>query len=114
MDRSVGNLPAKPRQDPYSRPVSSRTFAILLLMFAPVGCRRGDGTLGDGTISGTPARVSRFATRPVIDGRLDEAVWRAATVLGPFVDTKNGGGGLGRHPVGATARLWLGGGHPLP
>src|ERR1017187_7108293 len=98
MDRSVGNLPAKPRQDPYSRPVSSRTFAILLLMFAPVGCRRGDGTLGDGTISGTPARVSRFATRPVIDGRLDEAVWRGGAGGGAVVGTKEGGGGFAGPP----------------
>jgi len=85
--------------------VHSRTYAILLLLLAFVGCRRGDGIQGDATISGIPARVSRFATRPVIDGRLDEAVWRTAAVLGPFVDTNDGRRVSASHPVAATARI---------
>jgi hypothetical protein len=85
--------------------VRSITFVILLFLLAPLGCRRGDGTQGDATVRGTPARVSRFATRPVIDGRLDEAVWRTATVLGPFVDTNDGRRVSASHPVAATARI---------
>ena len=105
MDWSVENHPAKHHQGPYSRPVHSRTCAILLFPLALLGCRRGDGIQGGATVRGTPARVSRFATRPVIDGRLDEAVWRTATVLGPFVDTNNGRGVSASHPVAATARI---------
>jgi hypothetical protein len=85
--------------------VCRRTCAILLLSIELAGCRRSDGTLGDATISGTPARVSRFASRPVVDGRLDEAVWRTAAVLGPFVDTNDGRRVSARHPVAATARI---------
>lgn len=50
--------------------------------------------------------MKRAAAPPVIDGRLDDAAWGSATVLGPFVDA-----GEGRfqpdHPVAATAKvLW--------
>jgi hypothetical protein len=85
--------------------VRSPTLAVLLFLSALAGCHRGDGVEGEATIRGTPARVPRFATRPVIDGRLDEAVWRTATVLGPFVDTSDGRRMSASHPVAATARI---------
>src|SRR6476646_4846123 len=37
-----------------------------------------------------PARVSRFETAPVIDGQLNDAVWRSATVFGDFLQTQPG------------------------
>lgn len=49
------------------------------------------GTKGDATITGEPAKITRFATPPTLDGRLDDAVWAQAAVLGPFVDTGAGG-----------------------
>jgi hypothetical protein len=49
---------------------------------------------GDSTVSGDPAKVSRFATPPVIDGKLDDAVWASAVTLGPFVDAGEGGDDL--------------------
>lgn len=47
----------------------------------------------------------RFASAPVIDGKLDDAPWKAATVLGPFVDTGSGRSVSADHPVAATARI---------
>jgi hypothetical protein len=79
--------------------------AVLILLLALAGCRRAGGIAGEGTITGSPAPVRRFANRPVIDGRLDEAAWRTATVLGPFVDTGNGRSVSASHPVAATARI---------
>ncbi len=81
------------------------TQAALLLVAALAGCRSGDGILGESTITGAPARVPRFAQRPVIDGFLDEADWQTATVLGPFVDTNSGRRQSASHPVAATARI---------
>lgn len=49
------------------------------------------GTNGDSTVAGNPAPVKRFATAPTLDGKLDEAVWATATVLGPLVDPGEGG-----------------------
>jgi Carbohydrate family 9 binding domain-like len=89
----------------YSRPVRSTKLAVLLLLATQAACRRGGGIAGDATITGTPARVPHFAARPTIDGKLDEAVWQTATVLGPFVDTGDGHGVSSNHPVAATARI---------
>ncbi len=83
----------------------STTSTVLLLLLALAGCRRGEGVEGEATINGTPAHVPRFATRPTVDGKLDEAVWRTATVLGPFVDTNDGRHVSASHPVAATARI---------
>lgn len=82
----------------YLPDVRFTAFAIALCCAA---CARGNG---EPTVNGEPARVSRFASRPIIDGKLDEAVWRSATVLGPFVDTFNGKSPRS-HPVAATARI---------
>ena len=83
----------------------STSSAILLLTLALTACRRGEGLAGEATIKGAPAPVSRFAARPTIDGKLDEPMWRSATVLGPFVDTGDGDVVSSHHPVAATARV---------
>jgi hypothetical protein len=85
--------------------VRSTTFAVFLSFAVAAGCRRGGGFSGESTISGQPARVPHFTTRPVIDGKLDEPVWQTATVLGPFVDTASGRDVSASHPVDATARI---------
>jgi len=38
----------------------------------------------------SPITVTRFATKPVIDGKLDEDVWQRAAVLKNFVETQPG------------------------
>lgn len=82
------------------------TISVVLLLVAVAGCRqRNQGIAGEGTIDGTPARVPRFSRRPTIDGKLDEAVWQKATMLGPFVDTRDGRAVGASHPVAATARI---------
>jgi hypothetical protein len=78
---------------------------LSLVLVLAAGCRRGGGTAGEGTIAGAPAPIVRFASPPVIDGKLDEAVWQTATVLGPFVDTGDGHAVRASHPVDATARI---------
>jgi hypothetical protein len=80
-------------------------FAVFAAFAALAGCRHREGVAGQSTISGPPARVARFAQRPVVDGRLDEAVWQTATVLGSFVDTNDGREVSAGHPVAATARI---------
>jgi hypothetical protein len=37
-----------------------------------------------------PARIARFATAPTIDGKLDDAIWRQATVLKDFYQIQPG------------------------
>lgn len=38
----------------------------------------------------SPVRVPRFSTQPVIDGRLDEVMWRSAALFGDFIQTQPG------------------------
>jgi hypothetical protein len=38
----------------------------------------------------SPVRIPRFETAPVIDGQLNDAVWRSAAVFGDFVQTQPG------------------------
>src|SRR5215212_9424316 len=35
-----------------------------------------------------PVRIPRLETPPVIDGRLDDAVWRTAAIFGDFLQTQ--------------------------
>jgi hypothetical protein len=44
----------------------------------PSWVRIEQGTPGDSTVTGEPARVPRAASAPIIDGRLDDAVWSGA------------------------------------
>jgi hypothetical protein len=81
------------------------TRVLLLALLTLSACRRGEGLEGEATIKGQPARVSRFASRPTIDGKLDEPLWQNASVLGPFVDTGDGARVSSRHPVAASARI---------
>jgi hypothetical protein len=76
-------------------------LSVFVSLLCCAACARGNG---EPTIDGTPARVARFASRPVIDGKLDEPVWRSAAVLGPFVDTFNGKAPRS-HAVAANARI---------
>ncbi len=85
--------------------MASKQLAVLVVLAFLAGCRRGTGVAGEGTANGQPARVPRFASRPVIDGKLDEPVWKTATLLGPFVDTGSGRSVSASHPVAATARI---------
>jgi len=84
---------------------------ILFLFLA--GCRAADpawavlpagAVAGEPTIAGEPAHVPRIAA-PVIDGRLDDAGWANAVVLGPLVDPFGGATPAASHPVYAWARL---------
>jgi hypothetical protein len=86
--------------------MNAARITTLLLLAILAGCRqqRG-GVAGEATLDGPPARVPRFDQRPTIDGKLDEAVWRSATLLGPFVDTGDGRAVGASHPVAATARI---------
>jgi hypothetical protein len=38
----------------------------------------------------SPVRIPRFETAPVIDGQLNDAIWRSAAVFGDFVQTQPG------------------------
>jgi hypothetical protein len=94
--------------------------AVVLLM--STGCRRSEPAwakaanahAGDPTIAGEPVGVPRLASAPVLDGKLDDAAWAGAAVLGPLVDPTRGTA-LPASPVNAFARigytddgLWLG------
>jgi hypothetical protein len=90
----------------YSGGMNAASITTLLLLATLASCRqqRG-GVAGEATIDGPPARVPHFGQRPTIDGKLDEAVWRGTTLLGPFVDTGDGRAVGASHPVAATARI---------
>jgi hypothetical protein len=62
-----------------------------------------DGAPAEATISGEPVKVPRIPA-PVIDGRLDDAGWAKAAVLGPLVDPRDGRAAA-KSPVAALARL---------
>jgi hypothetical protein len=96
--------------------------AALLLLLLPAGCHRPDPSwavapaehAGEPTIAGEPLAVPRLASAPVLDGKLDDAAWAGAAILGPLVDS-NSGGPVPSSPVAAWARLgftdealWLG------
>jgi hypothetical protein len=79
----------------------------------PAGAHSGDATVG-----GAPVTIPKAATAPspqiVADGRLDDAAWQNAAVLGPLADCGDGRA-VSRSPVAAFARmtwdargLWLG------
>jgi Carbohydrate family 9 binding domain-like len=69
---------------------------------------------GEPTIAGEPLAVPRLTGAPVVDGKLDDAAWAGAAVLGPLVDPM-GGAPVPKSPVASFARvgftdeaLWLG------
>lgn len=62
------------------------------------------GTSGDSTVTGEPLHVGRFAQAPVLDGKLDDAVWANAATTSAFVDPASGSD-VGNHEVAAFAKL---------
>lgn len=46
-----------------------------------------------------PVRIPRFESAPLIDGRLDDAVWRSAAVFGDFLQTQPGDNVAPTHPT---------------
>jgi len=74
-------------------------FLLLILCSCKVTKLRHDGE--------DPPRmtipVERASSTPVIDGRLDEAVWKTAAQTPPFVNPSSGGASAG--DFGGTARL---------
>ena len=87
-----------------------RPIAACVLLIAACAPREPEwarppaaGVKGDSTVAGSPAGVRRFGAPPTIDGKLDEAAWRDATVLGPLVDPGEGAE-VPTSPVAAFAR----------
>jgi hypothetical protein len=62
------------------------------------------GTAGESTIAGDPLPVHRFAAKPNLDGKLDDAVWSSAPIAGPLVGPGNGENGT-KSAVNAFGRL---------
>jgi hypothetical protein len=76
------------------------------------GCHRDPGwsqcaiqNPGEPTQRGAPLSIPRLHSRPVLDGKLDEAVWTAAAVLGPLVHPGDGFEAASDDPVAAFARI---------
>src|SRR5687768_2164431 len=46
-----------------------------------------------------PVRIPRFEAPPVIDGKLDDAVWRSAAVFGDFLQISPGDNVKPTHPT---------------
>ncbi len=103
------------------RPPLALLIAPLFALVA-LGCHRQDPSWaatpavahpGEPTIAGEPLAVPRLPSAPTLDGKLDDAAWANAAVLGPLADPLNGA--PLRSPVAAFARigwtdeaLWLG------
>ncbi len=86
-----------------------RALTLLLLLSAcksddPAGARSTARLLGDETITGTPAAIPRLASPPLLEGKLDDAVWAAAATLGPLVDTGSGAPPPAAHPTAGFVR----------
>ena len=96
--------------------------AALVLLVAAAGCHRPDPSWasttvdhpGEPTITGEPLAIPKLPSAPVLDGKLDDAAWSGAAVLGPLVDP-GGGAKVPSSPVAAFARvgwtddaLWIG------
>jgi hypothetical protein len=64
----------------------------------------GTGIAGEATLSGAPAQVKRAGAPPVMDGKLDDAIWMSATQLGPWVDPSTGADAP-RHKVAGWAKV---------
>jgi hypothetical protein len=87
-------------------------LALGVCAFAFAGCRKPDPAWavapgrheGDATVAGEPLALPRLASPPVLDGKLDDAVWASAAALGPLVDPGAGGRAADDHPVAAWAR----------
>ena len=47
----------------------------------------------------SPARIPHFENAPVIDGKLDDAVWQTAAVFGDFLQTSPGDNVAPKHPT---------------
>jgi hypothetical protein len=62
------------------------------------------GTKGDVTVTGAPLKVTRFASAPTLDGKLDDAVWANAATTAAFVQPGDGSDAPG-HEVAAFAKL---------
>lgn len=86
-------------------PVSSARALLIGLCLA--GCHAAVPSWAvapsGGEATAAPLSLPRFAHPPRLDGKLDDAVWRGAAVLGPFV-TPYDGRSPTRHPVAAFAR----------
>ncbi|MGZ5970619.1 MAG: carbohydrate-binding family 9-like protein [Polyangiales bacterium] len=62
------------------------------------------GVAGESTITGAPLAVHRFASKPNLDGKLDDAVWASAAIAGPLVQPGKGEEAT-KSPVNAFGRL---------
>lgn len=90
----------------------NRGMRALLFASLLAGCHRADPAWataprqapGEPTIAGAPLAVPRLERAPIIDGRLDDAAWSGAAVVGPLVDPFTGAL-PSSHPVAAWARL---------
>ncbi|HEX6837648.1 MAG TPA: hypothetical protein VF334_13800, partial [Polyangia bacterium] len=78
-----------------------RPPALLLLVCGLAACHAKDPTWataptgaaehrGEPTIAGEPLAVPKLPVPPVVDGKLDDAAWAGAAVLGPLVDPGTG------------------------
>jgi hypothetical protein len=70
----------------------------------PEWAKASNGVPGDPTVSGEPAVIRKFPSKPTLDGKLDEPFWQSATVLGPFVGPGNGEP-ADKHPIAGFARV---------
>jgi hypothetical protein len=88
------------------------TRTILGSVLLLCGCKSPDpewavprpGLKGEATIGGDPLKVPRLAAPPVLDGKLDDAAWADAAILGPLVSPRDGQI-IEKSPVAAFARL---------
>jgi hypothetical protein len=96
---------------------------VLLSLLACAACKPipewaktpARGSIGEATIAGQPLPIPKLPSAPVVDGKLDDAAWSQAAVIGPLVDPGDGSEPARGYPVQGFARLgwtdeglWLG------
>ncbi|MEO7660680.1 MAG: carbohydrate binding family 9 domain-containing protein, partial [Pyrinomonadaceae bacterium] len=71
-----------------------KNFVVLLILIAASFCAVSgqDGTNGDfiAPVRNAPVNIPKFDISPVIDGKLDDAIWKKAAVFDNFVQIQPG------------------------
>ncbi|MBS1794454.1 MAG: carbohydrate binding family 9 domain-containing protein [Acidobacteria bacterium] len=80
-------------------PTPARTVASAPLVKPDDAGAKSEKAASFYVLKNAPARIPRFESGPVIDGRLDDAIWQTAAVFGDFLQIQPGDNIAPTHPT---------------